>query len=311
MTTNRRSPLICLVGPTATGKTDLAVKLQTKLKNSALISADSRQVYRGMDIVTGKDHPQSVKISGIDLVNPDEECSVSLWYQAVIPRINSTKYPLVVGGTGLYLKALTDGIPTMFIPPNQALRNQLLHLSIPQLQTKLQSLSSARFAQMNHSDSLNPRRLIRAIEIASSLPILTSKVNASPNQLPPSLIIGLRPPPIPIFTKLIRKRVLARLKMGALNETKTLLANYGRDLISLTAIGYRSLIPFLDGKIARETMITQWVSDEISYAKRQLTWFNKVPTINWFSASDPHVFLKATNLVDKFVLSCYDNPNTV
>ncbi|MFH2019114.1 MAG: tRNA (adenosine(37)-N6)-dimethylallyltransferase MiaA [bacterium] len=306
MKTKSPPPLICIVGPTATGKTGLAIKLNRHLKG-ILVSADSRQVYREMDIVTGKDHPQNVKIHGLDIVNPDEECSVSLWYQAVSPLLFSDRLPIVVGGTGLFVKAITDGIPTMLIPPNPQLRNQLEALSLPDLQARLKSLSPTRFARLNHSDFLNPRRLIRAIEIesASSGQNLPSSKIVIHNH--PSLIIGLRPPDSDSYSELITKRVLLRLNNGALKETSKLITKYGKNLPALTAIGYRSLTLFLEGKISQKEMINKWVSDELSYAKRQLTWFRKVPDLNWFSMEDPLLLTKAMNLVEKFINSCYDN----
>lgn len=298
-------PRICIVGPTATGKTGLAIELNQRFKG-ILVSADSRQVYRKMDIVTGKDHSPHVKIHGIDLVNPDQECSVSLWYQAISPLVHSNQLSIIVGGTGLYVKALTEGIPTMTIPPDHSLRKQLTTLSIPDLQARLKSLSFSRYKRLNHSDSLNSRRLIRAIEIESTSSIRETEKTSFTIPNHPSLIIALRPPDIVFYTRLIKTRVLDRLKIGALQETQELIAEYGNNLPSLSAIGYRSLISFLEGEISREEMINKWVSDEVSYAKRQLTWFKKVTNLNWFSSEDPLLLSKAKSLVEKFVYSCYD-----
>lgn len=278
-------PIFAIVGPTGTGKTARAIEL-SKQQPSILISADSRQVYRGMDIVTGKDHPHDASIYGIDLVDPDEACSVSLWYDSVIPHVISAwehdKLPIVVGGTGLYVKALTHGIPTMSVPINQPLREELSSLSIAQLQDQLKSLNSTKLAAMNNSDANNSRRLIRAIEIE-----IFNKANRNPERVPAkstSLIrpqlIGLKYSDLSIQRNKIHQRVLERLELGAIAETQTLLSKFDSNLQSMSAIGYKSIKSFLNGTLSRDQMINEWVSDEMAYVKRQLTWFKKLD-VTW------------------------------
>lgn len=286
--------ILCIVGPTGTGKTNLALKLSAKYP-SVLISADSRQVYRGMDIVTGKDHPAGVDIRGIDIVNPDEECSVAVWHDSVSSSLSSDGLPIVVGGTGLYVKALTDGIPTMKIPINQGLRDELNPLLLSELQSRLQSIDPDKYTSMNNSDRQNPRRLIRAIEVAMSPPKpFSTTYSSSP------LIIGLSFSDSAAYKKKVVKRVLERIKLGAVEETKKLLEKYDRNLPSMTAIGYRSLIQYLEGKLTEEQMIKKWTADELSYAKRQMTWFRKVPNLHWFDARDPASPEKIAKLVAKW-----------
>ncbi len=279
------SKLLCIVGPTGTGKTTRAIE-ESRKQPSILISADSRQVYRGMDIVTGKDHPTDVPIYGIDIVNPDEPCSVSLWYDAVIPHIEKAweqrKLPIVVGGTGLYVKALTNGIPTMGVPINQSLRHKFANFTVAELQNKLNQLDQSKFASMNHSDQNNPRRLSRAIEVAfhsNKVPNL-AKQSSELSEVR-STLVGLRYSDESIQRNKVYERVLARLKMGAIKETKNLLKRYDRSLPSMSAIGYKSIISFLENQIDEATMIESWVVGELAYAKRQLTWFRKQPTI-WY-----------------------------
>lgn len=274
--------LLCIVGPTGSGKTSKAIEL-SKQQPSILISADSRQVYRGMDIVTGKDHPTDVTMYGIDLVEPDESCSVSLWYDSVMPHIISAWeqgiLPIVVGGTGLYVKALTHGIPTMSVPINQLLRKELSSLSIEQLSLQLKSLNPAKFATMNNSDANNSRRLIRAIEIevfSQANPIPDEQVPVRTTALLRPQLIGLKYSDLSIQRNKIHQRVLARLELGAIEETQRLLKNHDPGLQSMSAIGYKSIISFLSGAISSEQMIVEWVSDEVAYAKRQLTWFKKI-----------------------------------
>ncbi len=277
--------LLCIVGPTGTGKTKRAIEESLK-QPSILISADSRQVYSGMDIVTGKDHPVDIKLFGIDILDPNQDCSVSIWYDAVIPHIRKAweegKLPIVVGGTGLYVKALTEGIETMQIPINPSLRTQLEALSLTELQSKLSELHPSKYNAMNNSDKHNPRRLIRAIEIGLSnykVPNLV-KQSSQFNHIT-SQIIGLKYSNLNIELSKIHDRVMARLSQGAIEETKTLLAKYSPDIKSMTAIGYKSIISHLSGELSQDQMIETWVSDELAYAKRQLTWFRKQPTI-WY-----------------------------
>ena len=156
--------ILIVCGPTATGKTALASQLAKKF-DGELISADSRQVYRGMDVVTGKDRPD-VPIWLYDVVNPDEEFSVSHWIKLARRAINDIskrgKLPIIVGGTGLYIHALLHPLETITIPPDRALREQLQEQSVKELQQMLTRGS------MNNSDWNNPRRLRNPDTIAQT-----------------------------------------------------------------------------------------------------------------------------------------------
>ncbi len=280
----KQQPLLCIVGPTATGKTALALEIAGK-QPSILVSADSRQVYRGMDIVTGKDHPRETHIYGVDMVDPNEPCSVSTWYDAVMPYIETAwsegKLPIVVGGTGLYIKALTSGIATIHIPPNEMLRKELGRKSVVELQLLLQKNNPEKLASMNESDRANPRRLIRAIEIANS-----------PQRLRPmiydlqSKLIGLCYFNEKKYQEVVEVRVRARLAEGAVEETKHLISRYDEHVESLTAIGYRSIVMYLKGEIGENQMIEKWVHDELAYAKRQMVWFKK-QQVEWHFVDKP------------------------
>lgn len=287
--------ILCIVGPTGTGKTSLAVSLSRQV-SSVLISADSRQVYRGMDIVTGKDHPAGIKIYGLDLVNPDDDFSVSQWQAAVMPVVQRTwatgKLPIVVGGTGLYLRAVTRGITTAAIPPDSSLRAELNQLSVAELQVRLARLDPAKLSIMNQSDRSNPRRLIRAIEISIS-PIHPRRFHP----IPQSLILGLQYSNYSNNNSIVRQRVIERLKSGALEETRTLLANYSPHLPSFTSLGYRHLIAHLTGELTKDQLIERWTHDELAYSKRQLTWFRKVQDVHWFDPETPDLRPQVESLV--------------
>lgn len=269
--------ILCVVGPTGTGKTAKALEL-ARSQPSIIISADSRQVYKGMDIVTGKDHPKSIEIIGVDIVEPDELCSVAVWYDSVMPHLTVAwkegKLPIVVGGTGLYVKAITSGIDTMQVPINQSLRNRLNMLSITELQASLARIDSAKFESMNHSDKLNPRRLIRAIEVVGH-------EDRSEKVLLDSEVIGLRNLDELSYRNIILSRVRSRLEQGAVEETNKLLLKYGKNIQSLSAIGYKSIIRFIEKNFTEEEMVDNWVRDELYYAKRQMTWFRKQSVI-WY-----------------------------
>src|SRR3990172_2929291 len=194
--------LLVICGPTATGKTSLALQLANLLASGPkgsgpvgeLVSADSRQVYRGMDIGTGKDLPkkarfkitdlrfkdntigyyeiEGVRIWGYDLVEPTEEFSVSKYIETagyVIDDIwRRGKLPILVGGTGLYIKGVVDGISTANIPKSLSLRMQYKEKSVDELGEILGSIDPFKLASMNASDRKNPRRLVRAIEVSST-----------------------------------------------------------------------------------------------------------------------------------------------
>lgn len=292
--------LLCIVGPTASGKTGLAVKL-SKLFPNILISADSRQVYQEMDIVTGKDHPANIKIIGLDIISPDQDCSVAVWHRAVISEIQESwqagRLPIVVGGTGLYIKSLTEGVETMNIPRDSQLRTEIELLSVSQLQARLSSHDHSKLTSLNKSDINNPRRLVRAIEVA--IHKKSSKVNSDQQAFTPpdSFIIGLRHPNQEVYKKSVIARVESRVSHGALDETRELIKKYSPDTSSFTSLGYKYLIQYLNKSITKEEMIRSWAQSEISYAKRQLTWFSKVENITWFDAQNQQIFSEVAPLV--------------
>ncbi len=294
MDTSPTRPLLAIVGMTATGKTALAVRLIGAIP-SVLISADSRQLYRGMDIVPGKDHPAGVPIAGIDLLDPDEPGSVAVWYDAVAPVIRTAweagKLPIVVGGTGLYVQALLGGVDTMSVPPDPALRARFAGASAATLQAELAQVSPDRLAQMNDSDRANPRRLLRALEIAlTPTPAPKSERALAPA---PVHILGLRYAGHELQEARIAQRVQARLAAGALAETRALSTVAAPQ--ALSALGYSQLQAHLAGKLSEGEMTAAWVQAEVAYAKRQKTWFAKLPGVTWYDAAnlDPDQVVQA------------------
>lgn len=259
--------ILIICGPTATGKTKLAAKLVKKFKGE-LISADSRQVYQGMNIVTGKDRPKGVKIHGLDLVKPDQEFSVAHFFNyasALINQIIKRKnLPILVGGTGQYLDSLINPPVTINIAPDWSLRGKLETFSARKLLNVLKKLNPAKIESMNHSDQLNPRRLIRAIEVAHSLQGPTLQANQYD-----CLWIGLTADK-DILDKKISLRVKQRINAGAMLEWQKLIAKYDQKLPSMSSIGYRELPD-----------VNKWIKAEQQYSRRQLTWFKKNKQIHW------------------------------
>jgi tRNA dimethylallyltransferase len=170
--------LLIISGPTATGKTALAVKLAKKYSGE-LISADSRQIYRGMDLGTGKDHPTDVKLHLIDIINPDQPFSVAQYRQLALKKIqeiqSKIKLPIIVGGTGQYIDSIINPQPTFHIRPNNLLRFFLNKLSIKYIQSIYKLLDKNSFESLNNSEKNNPHRLIRKIEIKLSFQSPLSK----------------------------------------------------------------------------------------------------------------------------------------
>lgn len=294
--------LLIISGPTASGKTSLAFNLAKKL-NGELISADSRQVYRGMDIVTGKEIDE-VKTWLLDVVEPDQPFTVADYYRLAWEAINNIwqkgKLPILVGGTGFYIKVLLDGIETMGITPDWQLRAKLEQLSVDDLGRKLKQVDPNRWEKMNMSDRKNPRRLIRAIEIAkvkSQIPkskLQTNFKSQIPN--PKFLWVGLTVDFKTLYQR-VDKRVDERVKTGAVEETKKLAKKYGWNIPSMTSQGYRELRGFVEGKISLDEAVRHWKFAEHEYARKQMTWFKKERRITWFDITDQYFAKKVERKV--------------
>ena len=322
-----KSKVLIISGATATGKTALALKLANQF-GAELISADSRQVYQEMDIVTGKDLPkkasfsQDIKLSkalnldigkydfagipvwGLDLVKPDGEFSIAHFYRFVEPVIQNIisrdKLPIIVGGTGFYLKTLWQTPETLFVPQNCSLRNHLNLQSTQNLQDELQKLDNQKFTQMNYSDQNNPRRLIRAIEVAKF-----KKQNL--DQLKNYHKLDFDILHLNIYTDLdllagkIKKRVITRLNDGAIKETQNLLQKYHKNLPSLSALRYKEIQIYLDNKITKQELIDLWSLHELQYAKRQLTFFKKLKNIRRIYSENREYLSQTKLLVQKWL----------
>lgn len=298
--------LLVICGQTGTGKTSLAIFLAKKF-NGELISADSRQVYKGLNIGTGKDLKEIAKskviIWGYDLVDPKKNFSVGNYIkfaEKVIKDIQRRgKLPILVGGTGLFIKGVIDGIPTAFVPQNHKLRKNMEGKDTNELFEILAQLDPIKAGSMNRSDKLNPRRLIRGIEVASwKLEGKTPKLFKKPKY--DLLEIGLQAS-LDNLSKKIKKRVDKRISDGIEGEIKKLISTgLSWDSQSMTSLGYRQWRDYFERKVTKDKVIDSWKKEELRYAKRQLTWFKKDLRINWFDSSKRDFVESVEELVKKW-----------
>jgi len=303
--------MIIITGQTATGKTKLALELAKK-HNGELINFDSRQIYKYLDIITGKDlpprwssralrchcDPDSVGRSNLsvnsvegsvwlyDIVSPDQYFSSFDFVKQVMPIIKDVKKrnktPILVGGTYLYLKHLLYGIDDNNSPPNFKLRDELNNKTVEELQNILKKLDVQSINRLNNSDRNNPRRLIRKIEIIKSNPKGTGFKRSDPLRYVPDQFIGIKYKKKEDLVKAIKIRVDKRLKQGAVEEVQSLLKKgYKETDPGMKTIGYQEIIQYLKGKITKKQAIEQWINHEIQYAKRQYTFMKKDKSIIW------------------------------
>lgn len=290
-----------IVGPTSVGKTDLAFKLSSVIP-SVLISADSVQVYKGADIISGKNKTFSTQL--LDIVDPTGQFSVRNFVQLVPPIVKKAhseqKIPIIVGGTGFYTDALFSKIDTINVPPNFKLRVELDKLTVKELQQKLKKLNPTRFKKMNNSDINNKRRLSRAIEVGTNI----SKDEPLFYQ-DEVLMIGLKTS-INNLRKRIADSVGKRAKEGALEEARKLFEEYEKLSQQIkTASGYKEMFGFLSGTISFEEAKEKWIISDYQYAKRQMTWFRRNKNIHWFDISERDFEAEVLELIKRNLQSSF------
>lgn len=282
----KKQKVIVILGQTATGKSDLAVKIARKIKGE-IISADSRQVYTGLDIGTGKitkKEMQGVPHHLLDVAKPKQKFSVALYKKLAdekIEEIISREHtPIIVGGTGFYIDAVTKGIILPEVPPNIKLRKILEKKSLAQLFKILKKLDPARAKSI---DVNNKVRLIRAIEIAKALGKVPKIKENKPKYK--FIKIGLYLPEQKLKEK-INKRLISRIENGMIKEAQKLRKS-GLSLKCMEELGleYRYLALYLEKKISKQEMIEKLNTEIYQYAKRQMTWFKRNPEIKWLDAS--------------------------
>jgi len=299
----QKPPLIAVVGPTASGKSALGVYLAQKI-NGEIISADSRQVYTGLDIGTGKITKK--EMSGIphhllDVASPKKIFTVSDFViqgkKAIAGMYTKQKIPIVVGGTGLYVDALLGRFVIPEVPPNPPLRSRLEKKSIGTLYTLLKQKDPRRAKTI---ESHNKRRIIRALEIAATL-----GKNPLPQKDPNYRVlwIGIEIPE-KTLRKRIHERLLTRIKEGMIMEGKKL-HERGLSYKRMQELGleYQFLALLLQGKITRQNFIENLERAIVRYTKSQMRWFTRNSDIVWVKNKS-----EALTYAKKFLASAQDKP---
>lgn len=339
--------VLVILGPTATGKTDLALLLAKKF-NGELVACDSRQVYKGLDIGTGK-YPTSViparfakrakagiqlntkshgsrikygmtitkgngfweinniKIWLYDLIDLNKQYTVADYIKdasKIINKIHSNnKLPIIVGGTGFYLKALLEGIDNISIPINLELREELSKLNKDQLQEQLQKQFPNKWEKLNSSDKQNPRRLLRSIEISMNPYIGRVKNSELSVQNWDLLKIGLTAPREVLYKK-VDLRILDWFKDGIIYEVKKLNeTEIPLERFEQLGLAYGLIAKYIKRQIKTKEELTERMRSSLhGYVKRQQTWFKKENDISWFSVTDKNFLQK----IEKQTMEWYD-----
>jgi len=283
--------ILVILGPTSSGKSNLAVKIAKKFEGE-VISADSRQVYKGLDIGTGKitkNEMRGVPHHLLNVASPKTIFTVAKYKELAekaIEKISTRgKLPIICGGTGFYIQAVIDDIMLPEVPPNVNLRKKLKDKTVVELFELLKKLDPARAQNI---DLKNPHRLVRAIEIATklgSVPRLDVVGRPSGSKYD-VLQIGIKTDD-KILKKKISIRLFARISRGMVAEVKNLHSN-GLSWKRMEELGleYRYLARFLQDKISKEEMIRQLSAEIWRYSRRQKTWFKRDKRIVWIEASD-------------------------
>jgi tRNA dimethylallyltransferase len=327
--------IISVVGPTATGKTSFALQIAfTALKNNNestthqysgvdLISVDSRQVYKGLEILSGADVPQnfelltsdlndhtqnskfpffqhnklSISLHGISIINLDQEWSVAHFKdfatKIILNSFKHNRLPILVGGTGLYHEHLFNLDKNLYVPPNNDLRTKAKNLTLIELQNWLEEVNSEKFSKLNNSDINNPRRLVRAIEISVGVPDVESEINLD-ESLPKDIKIEKIGMDLSLkeIEQKITLRVEERFNGGVIQEVKSLIKkcvavgidDHLKDLPVCSTLGVSDLCEFLNTTLSATECKEKWSLHEFQYAKRQLTWFKKQSDVIWLDA---------------------------
>jgi len=294
MNLTTKLPLVLIVGPTAVGKTELSIQLADSL-NGEIISADSRLFYRGMDIGTAKPSPEEqarVPHYLIDIANPDEILSLAVFQQKAQELIGDihtrNKIPFLVGGTGQYVRAVTQGWIPPEVKPNESLRNELEHQKeengIYWLHDKLKSLDPVAAEKI---DARNSRRTIRALEVIMTTGKKFSEQRGQSDSPYHLVTIGLTRPREELYQR-VDQRIDMMFANGFLDEVKSLLdKGYSPTLPTMSAIGYRECVSVIKGELTEEQAKVQIRRATRVYVRRQANWFKASdPNIHWFKVEN-------------------------
>ncbi|MGA7954055.1 MAG: tRNA (adenosine(37)-N6)-dimethylallyltransferase MiaA [Gloeobacterales cyanobacterium] len=276
--------LIVICGPTASGKTALAVHLATVFKTPVL-SADSRQVYRGFDIGTAKPTPEEragVPHYLIDIADPTETYTVAQFQQEANALIHTFHQqgitPILVGGTGLYIQSVTEGLVIPAVAPDPAFREFLGSKSLEELRVELLSKDPETARKIHPHDRLRTSRALEVLYRTGET--LSSQKRRNPPSYP-IIYLGLDTPDRTFLSRRIELRTQAMLQKGLLDEIQSIEQQYSENLPLLETLGYREFRQYLGQKCSLEEAIEQTILHTRQFAKRQTTWFKVNPNILW------------------------------
>jgi tRNA dimethylallyltransferase len=293
--------LIVICGATATGKSGLALNLGMRL-GSVILSADSRQVYREFNIGTAKPslaEQELVPHYLIDICAPQETMTVADYQEEAQNLINylGVSPLLLVGGTGLYIRSIVQGMKIPKVAPNYELRSQLESLGQTTLYGMLQQLDPTAAQKIHPND---PVRTLRALEVfyVTGIPISEQQGENPPDY--PILQIGLDCD-VEKLAQRIYQRTEQMIKDGLVAEVEYLCQKYGADLPLLNTLGYQEIKQYLRGEISLETAKELTVLHTRQFAKRQRTWFKAYPQIEWFDANDPDLLQNIWQRIQEFI----------
>jgi tRNA dimethylallyltransferase len=305
-------PLVVLAGTTACGKTALSLSLAEELRGrgvaAEIVSADSRQVYRGMDIGTAKVTPEErarVPHHGLDLVDPDQPFSVADYTCAAATALASIAerggIALLVGGTGFYLRSVARGLAVEDLPWDTQVRAsveaRLATEGLPALVGELRELAPTRAAAV---DLRNPRRVVRALEIArlqGDAPLPRPRGYGRP-----VLWLGLQVEPA-VLRERIHARARSQFDAGLVEETRALAERFDPSLPSFSGIGYAESLALIAGRLTRDQAIAEDARRNVFFARRQTTWFRREPDIHWLAATRDLPLGEASGAVARYLAS--------
>jgi tRNA dimethylallyltransferase len=312
--------LLLILGPTAVGKTSFALKLADQALELGftgvdLISADSRQVYRGLEVLSGADVPEgfvsienqdffeknTTHLHGVSILDLTEEWSVAHFKNFAIKIIKSSfannRLPIIVGGTNLYIKHLFNTDENLYVQPIDEVREKAKNMPVKELQDWLETINPKKLSEMNNSDINNPRRLVRAIEISLGKPEVGKVLNL-PKEIK-TIKIGLsadsdKDVNLKKILQRIEKRVSKRFENGAILEVEKLheICSDGgqslstdQDLTVCSTLGANDISSYLRKEIDQKKCLENWSLHEFQYAKRQLVWLKKELEVIWLDDS--------------------------
>ena len=315
----RCKPVVVMVGPTAVGKSRVAVEV-AKAFETEVLTADSRQVYRGMNVGTDKPAPeerQGISHRLIDLVDPDESFNAGLYRRQALDEIErlyrDRRLPLVVGGTGLYvrtlLKGLCDAPPTDPIV-RAALRQEARDQGHDCLYARLVAVDPVAAARLHPRDESKVIRALEVYQLSGRRMSEFQREHGFAERPFSALIIGLNRDRDALYRR-IEERIDWQLSHGLIEETKHLLAQgYQRDSAAMKGLGYRQVAEHLAGEYDVDEMVLRFKRDTRHFSKRQMTWFRKEPGIQWLTIKEPesiqHTAALVIGQVDRFLATLGD-----